>query len=216
MNKNVKNNKWSIINRKSHRGFTLNELLVVIVVLLVVGSILISVLISSLRGTNKVSSLDNVRTRGNYALEQMSKMIRYSQSCGGVSVDGTEGTFTTDCRPQPAVPPDPPPAPIEYHYIKINGFDKGTTIFSCVGEDIGASEIASYSGSFTNDPVNLIDISAVTITTCKIYCSQETVVSPPTVTIQFDLRNFASIGHVVNEEQVNSIPFQSAVTVRNY
>lgn len=206
-NKVFQNHKSSIVSRKSQQGFTLIELLVVLVVLLVVGSILIGILVSSLRGTNKVNSIDNVRKNGNYALEQMGKMIRYSRSFNGVSATET-GIYITDCT-SPIITPTP--APAIYHYVKITGFDGGQTTLSCLSAaDTGGPKIASVSGGVT---VNLIDTTAVNISTCKITCTQGTVVSPPTVTIQFDLSNITS--SLLPENQ-SSIPFQTSVTVRNY
>ena len=208
---------------KSGAGFTLIEILVAMSVLLVIGSILISILISSLRGTNKVNSIDNVRRNGNYALEQMGKMIRYSQSFNGVSDDPSlnPASFTTNCIP-PVVPAlTPTPTPSLYHYIRITGFDGGQTILSCVQNSSPLNvppEIASRSAlDLTAPPVYFIDpvqdSTTIDIVSCTITCTQDTVVSPPTVTIQFELMNRTASGLSENKY---SIPFQTSVTVRNY
>src|SRR3989344_4471058 len=82
------------IIRKSD-GFTLVELLVVILVIFSVGVLISSVLFSALRGANKTNTIDLVRRNGNSAITQMSRMIRYSQSFDGVSIDGSPNSFTT-------------------------------------------------------------------------------------------------------------------------
>lgn len=211
-NKVFKNHKSSIINQSQH-GFTLIEILVTMTVLLAVGSILISILISSLRGTNKVNSIDNVRRNGNYALEQMGKMIRYSQSFDGVS-DDPNGVFTTKCTP-PVVAVTPTPTPSVYHYVKITGFDGGKTTLSCLSAgDPGGPKIASTSAAGTVDFIDTISASStVEIDSCSITCTQSTVVSPPTVTIQFSLSNKTSSELLENQA---SVPFQTSVTVRNF
>ncbi len=204
---------------KASRGFTLIEILIAMSVLLVVGSILISILISSLRGTNKVNSIDNVRRNGNYALEQMGKMIRYSQSFNGVSDDPSlnPASFTKNCIPPVVAPLTPTPAPSLYHYIKITGFDGGQTILSCVPNGLPFPEIASASASDVSSKVHFIDPDQITTTidivSCSITCTQSTVMSPPTVTIQFKLSNRTASGLSENKA---TIPFQTSVTVRNY
>lgn len=61
-------------------GFTLIELLISMAVLMVVGSIMIIVFFSTLRGTGKSQVLISVRQNGNYALSQMSRQIRMAES----------------------------------------------------------------------------------------------------------------------------------------
>ena len=95
--------KSYFLNLKSSFGFTLIELLVVILIIFSVGILIVSILFSALRGANKTNTIDLVRRNGNSAITQMSKMIRYSQSFDGVSIDGS--TYTTcDGRPIVAVP----------------------------------------------------------------------------------------------------------------
>ncbi|MEK7559178.1 MAG: prepilin-type N-terminal cleavage/methylation domain-containing protein [Patescibacteria group bacterium] len=198
---------------KASKGFTLIELLVVMMVLLVVGSILISILFSSLRGTNKVNSIENVRRNGNYALEQMGKMIRYSQSFDGVSADGVN--FTDNCLPAIVPALTPTPTPSSYNYIRITAFDGGQTILSCIRDGLANAGVASYSGTLDpNKRVDLLDTTSVRINNCTITCQQNSIVSPPTVTIQFELSNRTT--SLLSENQANNIQFQTSVTARNY
>ena len=75
----------------SKKGFTLVEVLVVMVIVLVVGSIIIGVLFAAARKSNKASSLDVVKRNGNYAIEQMAKTIRYAAKFDGVSIANENG-----------------------------------------------------------------------------------------------------------------------------
>lgn len=83
------------------KGFTLIELLVVIGILSAVAAVAGSILSSSLRGSDKTLTLDQVRQNGNYALILMTKMIRgaKSASCPNttsvkiVAQDNLETTF---------------------------------------------------------------------------------------------------------------------------
>lgn len=64
----------------STRGFTLLELLTVIGVLSVIGTIAVSVISVTLRGTKKADLLESARQNSDSALTQMVKSIRYAQS----------------------------------------------------------------------------------------------------------------------------------------
>ena len=77
--------------------------LVVILIIFSVGILIVSILFSALRGANKTNTIDLVRRNGNSAITQMSKMIRYSQSFDGVSIDNNT-YYTCDGRPIAAVP----------------------------------------------------------------------------------------------------------------
>jgi|SRR3989344_5642000 len=195
---------------KERSGFTLIELLVVMAVVLVIGTIVVGILFSSLRGSNKASSLDNVRRNGNYAIEQIGKMIKYAQSFDGVSADTNPASYKTSCFTQIPSSPTPSPAPVNYKYIKVTSFDGGQTIFSCIND----TEIASLSAK-TGISSKLVDTSTVRISSCSILCQQESIVSPPKITIGFKLTNVPPGGSSLSENQA-SVFFQTSITTRNY
>ncbi|HEX7041832.1 MAG TPA: type II secretion system protein, partial [Patescibacteria group bacterium] len=77
--------KFLILNSKSpknkrqilsEQGFTLVEMLAVIIVFIVIGSIMVSILVTSLRTSHKTDVLTQVRENGNYVMTQVSKSIR--------------------------------------------------------------------------------------------------------------------------------------------
>lgn len=219
----ISNIKYQISNKKNlethglQAGYTLVELLAVIVIMVVVGSIVATIIVNSLRGTSKTNVLNSVRQNGNYTILQMSKMIAYAQYFNGVSTDGT--TYTTNCTGLSATPspspspsstplPTPTPTPTPYKSIKITSFDGGITVFSCNGSaDTPPNTIASNSAS-------LIDTSAVSLVanSCYFTCTQNGFGLPPTIGINFTLSQAKTSGFA---EQNASIPFVTSITMRN-
>lgn len=89
---------------KQQRGFTLIELLVSMMVIVIVGSVILSIFFSVLRGSNKTDKIIQVRQNGNYAISQVTKMIRGARSIdcvppepsvGHVTVTDEKGSLTT-------------------------------------------------------------------------------------------------------------------------
>lgn len=87
-------------------GFTLIELLVVIMVLSFVGSLVVAILVTTLRGSNKTTTLTDVRQNADYALSTMAKMIRNSQTISACSdnnsitfINPDSGTTKFACQP---------------------------------------------------------------------------------------------------------------------
>lgn len=179
----------------SQSGFTLVELLAVMVVIGVVGGAMGTILISSLVGTNKTNSIDNVRQNGNFALFQMSKTIEFSRNFYGVSTDGIQ--YTTDCT-QPAV--SPTPTPTKYSYIKIVPDSGQTVVFSCSGTTISSNS------------ASILDTSNVSATSCFFTCSQDSLVLPPTIGIDFSLSQSKPGNFTENK---TSVSFSTSVTLRN-
>ncbi len=191
------------------RGYTLIELLAVMVVMIATGTIITSILVTTLRGGNKGNTTNNVRQNGNYVITQMTKMIAYARSFDGVSTDGT--TYSPDCTVTIPPPPNPTPTPIPYKYIKITSFDGGTTIFSCNGStDIPPYTIASQS-ALSSTGQSLID-SSLRITSCVFYCSQDNISASPRIDIDFTITSGAAS---LFAESKSSISFQTSVTPRN-
>lgn len=187
--------KFLILNNK---GYTLIELLAVIIILVSVGTIITAILVTSLRGGNKSNTTNEVRQNGNYIISQMSKMIAYARSFDGVSTDGV--TYTADCTVTQPPAPTPTFAPVLYRYIKITSFDGGQTVFSCT-----ASSIASNGAVLTNS-------ANLNVSSCSFYCSQANVLAPPTVNVNFTLSK-ANSGFFV--ENQTTIPFETSITPRN-
>ena len=178
--------------KNNNSGFTLIELLVVMVVMITVGLIVVSILVSSLRGADKATTIEAVRQNGNYTVLQMSRMIEFAQSFGGVSVDNSG--YTIFC---PIATPS-----AQYKYVKITSFDGGQSIFSC---DLPAGKIASNGASFLNT-------NEVTLSSCYFTCARDNLSQSPAIGINFTLNQKSSSSFF---EKKATIPFSTSVVIRN-
>jgi prepilin-type N-terminal cleavage/methylation domain-containing protein len=105
-----KNKEWFTTTTLDSCGFTLIELLVTIGIIVVVGTIVTSILVSTLRGSTKATILAIVKQNGDAAISQFSRTVRSASTlnlvpCGNPSpatqtltvtkIDNTQTTF--DC-----------------------------------------------------------------------------------------------------------------------
>lgn len=187
---------------KHVNGFTLVEFLAVTVVISSIGLVILGILTSALRGTNKTNIVNTVRQNGNQAMVQMKRTIEYARSFGGVTVDGTPSSYTTYCVQPAVLALTPTPTPVKYKYLKITAFDGGEIIYSCEAE-----YIASNSAS-------LIDKTSVKLipNVCWFTCIQDRITSNPIIGIKFQLMQRGASALV---ETTASIPFETSVVFRN-
>lgn len=190
-------------NKKLQTGFTLIELLAVMIILVVVGTIITSILVSTLRSGDKSTTTNDIRQNGNYAINQMSKMITYAKSFDGVN-DGI--TWHTDC----VAPPAPaPPLPSKYYSVRISSFDGGQTTFSCTTD----FKLASGSASV---PIDMIPPDTIIASPrCYFTCSQDNLSAPPTIGINLTLQKKPQPGFTLLPEAQTVINFQTSITLRN-
>lgn len=179
--------------KKSQSGYSLIELLVVMIVLVTVGFIVATILVSSLRGTNKAITTETIRRNGNYTILQISKMIEFAQNFIGVSNDNL--TFTSVC---PTTSPTP-----HYNHIKIKSFDNSDTTFSC---------FLNSDAPIASNGASLVNSDEVAVTSCYFTCDRSNVSQPPVIGISFILsqKQFSSFF-----EKRATIPFETSVTMRN-
>ncbi len=182
------------------KGYTLVEMLAVIVVFSVIGGIIAAIFASSLRGSNKANVTNEVRQNGNYALTQISRMITYAKSFDGISVDGVN--YDSECYIEPVLENTPTPTPSEYHYLKITGFDGGQITFVCLSDP---DEISSNTASMINE-------STVSVDSCKFNCEQLNIIQPPTIKINFSL---SQKNQEALFENKTSMSFETSATMRN-
>lgn len=188
------------IRRKyQQNGYTLIELLAVMIVLIAVGVIITSIIASSLRGSNKSASVNEVRQAGNFTLSQMAKAIAYSRSFDGVS-DGTidpdtgQLIYASNCTSS---------GNTKYYYLKISSFSSIQTTYACLD---------SPTASLTANMVSLIDTSKFNIKDCYFICSQKSVSVWPTININLDLEKNTNSTFVENKESQH---FETTVGFRN-
>lgn len=191
-----------IYNSINPRGYTLIELLAVVLILTTVGGIVTSIVATSLRGGNRSTTVNEVRQEGNFTITQMAKMIRYAKSFDGISVNGIE--YDIDCI-IPTITPTP--SPTRYKYLRFSNFDGGTTVFSCEDNSSNPKKIGSNSA-------NLISSDRVTIVndSCYFMCRQDNSALPPSIDIYFTLTASGSSSLVENK---STVPFSTSVIFRN-
>ena len=195
-----KNLEFRIQSSELNRGFTLVELLASIIVLVAVGSIMSGIITSSLRGTNKTTTIENIRQNGNYTLAQMSKNIGYAQVFSGFSNDGAN--YVTSCPFSLA--PTPAQVTTTYNFIKVTPLNGSPITYNCV----------SSPPTITANGVPLIDTNVVSLSTCTLSCTQTVSTDVPIIKVGFTLGPKNSNNLV--ENSTPPILFETSVTIRNY
>ncbi|MEK7571380.1 MAG: prepilin-type N-terminal cleavage/methylation domain-containing protein [Patescibacteria group bacterium] len=168
---------------KISSGFTLVEVLVAISIIAIIGVLIISVLTLSLRGSNKAEVSSVVKQQGNTVLTQIARKLRYAKTLDNPA----------SCVPSTTVAS-----------LTITDVSNTQTTYACTS---GSITVLSANG------VPLIDTNAVAMSNCSFVCSQQTLLDPPTVRIQF-LLTAKSTSQLA--ETQSSLPFQTSITLRNY
>jgi type II secretory pathway pseudopilin PulG len=189
---------------KLNQGFTLVELLSSMIVLIAVGSIIAGIVISSIVGTNKTNTIENIRQNGNYTLNQISRNIEYAQVFNGASETGA--AYDANCYYAA-----PTPAPL-VKYIKITALSGNSIVYNCDG-----STLTTYTldGITVPDPTPLFDTASLSLTSCSMSCTQDKATGTPLIRIGFNLGPINSNGGFV-ENSSPPIIFETAVVVRNH
>lgn len=169
------------------RGFTLVELLAVMVVLIAVGGIIFGVLFASLRGSNKAALLTDVQDNGDYTLTQIARTIRFAQAV----------EFPSSCVLGPT------PTPIATSSVTIRNYDQSQITYSCT---TGAG------GTIASNGASLLDTQRVEVESCSFTCSQNSVYESPTIGISFTLNKKDANNLVDNNAPVT---FQTTINLRN-
>ncbi len=206
------NLKSQIANLKSNEGFTLVELLASVIVLVAVGSVIAGIITSSLRGSNKTNTIENIRQNGNYALNQISKDIEYALPFDGkntgLSIDnGT--TYATSC-PFSALSPTPTPAATAYNVITVESASNKVTKYNCYGSTPLDSVLKANGTSL----IDTTPATSISLISCSFTCIQTQATDIPIIKI-----NFAIGPKILNGLVENSSPpvtFETSVTIRNY
>ena len=184
--------------KKKDAGFTLLETLVGMGLLAIISVIVSGALLTTIKSSNKTTSLNNVRQNGDYAIGVMERMIRSSKSVTLLSLP-----------------------PFNYNDLQIINPDNGQTDFIC-GDINGHLLIASQSA--TANPLIPATTSLITYTAAspiEVFpdCNKVFTVIPgqlgsypDTVTVNFSLQQLPG-GSVAEGAQMN---FQSKVSLRNY
>lgn len=191
----------------SCNGFTLAELLAVAGILVILSAVVGSILVSTLRGSNKTRITTSGAQNGDYVISVISSAINNSKEFGyingatrytsciagnppvqAISVDN----FADITPPQPTNPPQ--------------------SLIECKDIDSGPAVV----NAFTINNVSIMNTDEVVVESCAagvFTCTQANNYTPPIVTLKFTLIQKSSSG--LFEAQTAS-PFSSSISVRNF
>lgn len=211
-----------ILNKK---GYTLIEVLAVIILITIVGSLIAAIIVISLRGSNRSKSVNSIRQSGDYTINQMTKMISYAKGFEGFAntdndIDTDDNTINYHLQCD---------ASTNYNLLKIRSFDEGITTFLCDPTN-GQNFISSYSGSLDSlltqeiydsvKNVKLIDPSKnFFVTQCSFTCKRDNITVPPVINIKFTVTNQDPTNTGGDTSLVENnviIPFETTVGFRNF
>jgi prepilin-type N-terminal cleavage/methylation domain-containing protein len=186
-------------NKKKEKGFTLVELLAVILVFSVVSAIAAAILVSSLRTATKTNVINLVKQNGDFAVSQLAKSIRDARSLR---------------FPFPCVQVVPTPFPIPISSLTITDTYGNQIVYSCNGPlDNPPNTIASQGASFTPD--SLLDTTAVSLSSCTFTCAKQSASDYPVIGIQFSLVQKSTSSLAEQIASKTPVLFNTSILMRN-
>lgn len=201
------------------RGFTLIELVAVMLIFITVSTTITAILFSSLRGASKTNTLTSARENGQYAINQIVRTVRYAKNFQGVAINASS-PLITNCTVVTPGQTTPTPTPARYTIVRVTDFNQVQHLFSCNSATDVPANTLSYS-TITNAtptaPTSLLDTTAVSLVpnSCYFSCTQLSITDSPSITINFTLTNPVSSRAPLVENTFSAIPFQTTVTLRN-
>ncbi|OGH47504.1 MAG: hypothetical protein A3A51_02860 [Candidatus Levybacteria bacterium RIFCSPLOWO2_01_FULL_39_10] len=174
------------------KGFTLIEVLVGISVVIIATTVVVSLITSAFRTSNKTNSIATVRQNGSFATGQISKLLKFADNFEGVSYDNIN--YESQC----------PETGGYYSYIRVRSRGQLRTI-------------ACSNSGITIDGTFLINTNEVSIIpdSCYLFCSQTANSLTPIVGIDFRL-GLADQNKADLPEGNVEIDFSTRVKMRNY
>lgn len=173
-------------------GFSLVEILVAIAIIITSTTVVLAILTSSFRTSNKSTSLEIVRQNGTNALNQITKTVSYADSFVGADSVST-------CPPSPGG---------SYKIIKVNVQEQGTLVkktISCMDTDLKIRSDNLSDESLLSTQVSLEPAS------CSFTCTQDNGTVSPVIGVSFTL----STGAGSTPEKKASLNFSTSIKMRN-
>ncbi len=175
------------MRKKINSGFTLIEVLMVVLLLGLIVIVGGNLFFSVMKGASKTEVTKEVKQNGDYALGVIERTLRNAKEI----VQNSDGQICTS----------------PMYKIKVKTTAGVDTEFSCVVED-GVAKITSTSGLLTGKNVSLGTACPGTLS-----FSCDATINPSKVTVSFTL---SQQGADVRQEEKAQIPFQTTVTLRTY
>lgn len=174
-------------------GYTIIELVIVIMVMLVVGGIIVGILYSAIRGTTKARVNNNISQNGSYAITVMTNFLANAKAL--IQVTDPFGNVFDSCVSDGI-------NPIDGVSVTIQNYDGGITTFACEN-----GYISSNSASL----IHTEDVEMIT-ETCRMLCIQDSFYSVPRIDISFELQNKNAQDPATSGRSL----FETSVNLRNY
>lgn len=210
--------KFHLPSTTLQKGFTLIELLASTIVIVTVGVIIITIIVSSLRGTNKTNTISVSRQNGTYVVSQLSKMLRFART-----VDAIDGGSPSICIT--GITPTPPDQLTAHNSITFTSIDGVVTTLACkkiseLPPTSNPTPDANEAETIASNGASLLDTSVVQIPPdlCKITCNQTTNSDAMTIGISFALETTRDEGEILLPEFMassNPIEFNTSIMLRN-
>lgn len=170
---------------KNNSGFTLVEMLTVIVLFVVIASIAMSILFASFRTAHKTDIVTLTQQNGNYAISQIAKTLRNARGL---------------LSPFPCVPS------VVANSITVITSDNQQVSYVC--NALQPPTIASNGAS-------LLDTNVVSLVGCSFTCSQASKSDLPVILVNFSLQQQTSSTFAEQLASISAVPFQTSVVIRN-
>lgn len=190
-----------MMKNKFNFGFTLIEVLVASSIVIAASTIVVGIITTTFRTSNKTISIEQIRENGNFAVSQITKEIQFADAFNGVSDNGSE--FDTTCI-----------SGTSYRYVQVRtGVDIKT--ISCL-DDSGTTE-GIYLKKNDQAARSLISSENVVIEggTCSITCSLGEGSVSPVIGISFDLSLSDSFKANL-PEGASATNFSTSIKMRNF
>ena len=176
-----------LLRKTTLSGFTLIEMLVVMTIVGILGSMLVVIFVNVLRGSSKSNSQIILRQNGNYALSQIASIVRYSKN-----------VISPVCSVSD---------PVAGNILEVTAVDDRQMTYTCPASSL---QTITVNDGVTTSP--LFDIATVSISSCSFTCIQQGPVSSPVIGIQFVLARTS--GTLPNTSATS--PFSTTISLRNF
>ena len=182
----ISNFKCQLVTKSTRgNGFTLVEMLAVIAIFVVIGTVIMSILVSSFRTANKSNIITLVQQNGNYALSQMAKTIRNARGL---------------------VDPIPCAPSVTQNSISILTSDNQEVTYACTS---GSSATIASNGA------SLLDTGQVKLSSCSFTCTQESASDLPFILVDFSLTQKSSSTFAEQLASQSAVEFRTSISIRN-
>lgn len=201
-------------------GFTLAEILVVIAIIAVIGTIMVAIFINTLRGSNKSQVLSVIKQNGQSVLENMDKVIRGADKVVCISTLDNNTLVVKNSDETGKVT-----------YTRFRLIRETPTANGLIQQDNPVKQIVSgveeTDLDFTNrvcfpdDPMPQANVftdtntrTGVSTDSDALFTIEPTTVSNNTVTVKFELAPAIGAPAAINN-QIDPVTFQTTIKLRN-